>query len=283
MDIVDSQIHLFLTMDAAAALAVMDSLGIQAALIDEFWGYEGDQPMPGYQTEDGVFRPRAPGATMASLRHPDRFSWLLRIHMFDKDFEALMAEVKASPHGRAVRLEARSEREVRTLAEGGCMAYFRAAEQAGLPLFFIGPGHASLLRPYAQACPDLPIVIDHCGLPPQVRDYDAVLAMAKYSNVFLKWCHAPRLFGAPDYPFAELAPILARTLDAFGPERIMWASDFTHIRNGRTWAETLFYMREHPGLSAGDKEWIMGRTARTVLDWPTPATLAQPPQHQARN
>ena len=39
MDIVDSQIHLFLTMNADAAIAAMNSIGIQAALIDEFWGY----------------------------------------------------------------------------------------------------------------------------------------------------------------------------------------------------------------------------------------------------
>jgi len=37
MDIVDAQIHLFLTMDIDACLAAMSSMGIQAALIDEFW------------------------------------------------------------------------------------------------------------------------------------------------------------------------------------------------------------------------------------------------------
>jgi hypothetical protein len=36
MDIVDSQIHLFLTMDTDGAIAAMNSIGIQAALIDEF-------------------------------------------------------------------------------------------------------------------------------------------------------------------------------------------------------------------------------------------------------
>ncbi len=74
MDIVDAQIHLFLTMDIDACLAAMNSMGIQAALIDEFWGYEGDHPLPGHLTSHGVFRPTAPGAMMASMKYPERFS-----------------------------------------------------------------------------------------------------------------------------------------------------------------------------------------------------------------
>jgi L-fuconolactonase len=130
MDIVDSQIHLFLTMDVDGAIAAMNSIGIQAALIDEFWGYAGDShdPPPGYALPGGVFRPVAPGATMASMKHPDRFSWLLRINPRDPDLDSLMGQVKSSPHGRAVRLEARSEDEVRSFAAGECSRFFQAAQ-----------------------------------------------------------------------------------------------------------------------------------------------------------
>jgi predicted TIM-barrel fold metal-dependent hydrolase len=123
-------------------------------------------------------------------------------------------------------------------------------------------------------------VIDHCGLPREIGEFDQVLALAKYRNVFLKWCHAPRVFRAAEYPFPEVMPHLARALDAFGRERIMWASDFTAIRTGHTWAEALFYLRDNPSLSEGDKEWILGRTLRTVLDWPAPAQLAKPVLHR---
>lgn len=280
MDIVDSQIHLFLNMDATAGLSAMDSLGIQAALIDEFWGYDGDHPMPGYKTAEGVFRPTAPGAAMASMKHPDRFSWLLRVDPLDKNFDTLMAEVKSSPQGRALRLEARSEAEVRNLASGANMEFFRAAQRHGLPVFVLSLGNSALLEPYLKACGDLRVVIDHCGLPRTVEDYGQVLALAKYPNVLVKWCHAPRVFGAPRYPFPELAPHLARTLDAFGCERVLWASDFTAIRMDYSWADALFYMRENPTLSEGDKEWILGRTVRTLLDWPAPSVPTRPTQHK---
>jgi len=280
MDIVDAQIHLFLNMDVTAAIAVMDSLGIQAALIDEFWGYDGDDPLPGYKTPNGSFRPIAPGAAMASMKYPERFSWLLRIDPHDEDFDNLMGEVKASPQGRALRLEARSEKEVRNLASGGCMDFFRAAQKHDLPVFVLSPGNSTLLEPYLQACPDLRVVIDHCGLPRVVGDYEQVLALAKYPNAFVKWCHAPRVFGAPQYPFLEVMPYLARTLDAFGRERIMWASDFTAVRMDYRWADALFYLRENPGLSSSDKEWLLGHSIRTLLDWPAPPVPSRPLQQR---
>jgi len=282
MDIVDSQIHLFLTMDAAGAIAAMNSIGIQAALIDEFWGYESEShdPSPGHPIASGVFRPVAPGATMASMRHPDRFSWLLRINPRDPDLDNLMSHVKSAPQGRALRLEARSEQDVRSLAAGECMVFFKAAQAHGLPVFILSPGNSALLEPYVRACPDLTMVIDHCGLPREIAEYDQVLGLAKYRNVLLKWCHAPRVFRAPRYPFPEVMPHLARSLDAFGRERIMWGSDFTAIRSGHTWADALFYLRDSPSLSEGDKEWLLGRTIRTALDWPAPAEPSRPPSHR---
>jgi L-fuconolactonase len=282
MDIVDAQIHLHLTMNEGEAIAAMDSLGIQAALIDEFWGYEGDShdPPPGYKLPGGVFRPVAPGATMASMKHPDRFSWLLRIDPHDPDLDSQMDQVKAAPQGRAIRLEARKDEEVRSLAAGGAMALFRAAQKHDLPVFILTMGNSALLQPYVEACPDLRIVIDHCGLPRALGEFDHVLDLARHRNVFLKWGHAPRVFGATRYPFPEVTPYLARALDAFGRERIMWASDFTALRAGTTWADALFYLRENPGLSEGDKEWLLGRSVRTLLGWPAPAQPARPVSHR---
>ncbi len=149
-----------------------------------------------------------------------------------------------------------------------------------LPVFILSPGNSKLLVPYLKALPDLRVVIDHCGLPHKVEEYEDVLALAKFPNVFLKWCHAPRVFGSANYPFPELSPYLARTLDAFGPERVMWASDFTAIRVNCTWAESLFYMRDHMGLSASDKEWLLGKTARALLEWPAPEAPSKPVQHK---
>jgi hypothetical protein len=90
---------------------------------------------------------------------------------------------------------------------------------------------------------------------------------ARYRNVILKWSHAPFFFAATPYPFPDAVALLQRALAAFGPERVMWGSDFTVTLEFASWAEELFYVRDAAALSPSDKEWILGRTARHVLRW----------------
>lgn len=55
--------------------------------------------------------------------------------------------------------------------------------------------------------------------------------LAKYPNVALKWAHAPRLGGVDErFPFPTAMEYLLRAVDAFGRERILWASDYTRAR-----------------------------------------------------
>jgi hypothetical protein len=60
----------------------------------------------------------------------------------------------------------------------------------------------------------------------------------------------------------------------FGPERVMWASDYTMIRRAN-WGEALFSIRHSPSLSEDEKAWILDGTARWVLNWPPPQTLSE--------
>jgi hypothetical protein len=46
-------------------------------------------------------------------------------------------------------------------------------------------------------------------------------------------------------------------LDAFGAERMMWASDVTSNQTGETWAELLFAVVENPELSGPEREWLL--------------------------
>jgi L-fuconolactonase len=156
-------------------------------------------------------------------------------------------------------------------------------------------GHAPLLVPYLQKYSDLKIILCHCGTPPGSRmrsaiaameglpdskDYwakvgeepveqafDKVLRMADWPNVALKWAHAPMMFDKPGYPNEGTRPFLRKALNAFGAERVMWASDISANMTGETWAELLFAIRNNPDLSNEEREYILGRTARNWLDW----------------
>ncbi|MDW8471521.1 amidohydrolase family protein [Streptomyces scabiei] len=280
MDIVDSQIHLHITLNAEETLASMNSLGIQAAVIDEFWGFEETGRVnPGILLpEHQAFRATAPGAELASIRNPERFSYLLRIHHRDPQLAAGVKAVADAPHARAVRIVARMEEDVKELAAGAYAPVFDAAADNGLPVFTMVPRVAPLLRPYAQAHPDIPIVVDHVGMPEDDTEFEDVLRLADLPNVAIKWGHGPELFHAAEYPFEPAIDKLLRVLDAFGRERVMWASDYSAISGDHRWADELFSIRESTRLSLQDKEWILGRTVRTVLNWPSPAELYTPPK-----
>jgi L-fuconolactonase len=121
-------------------------------------------------------------------------------------------------------------------------------------------------------------IIDHCGtgveratLPNQLEStINQLLTYAKYPNVAVKWGHAPRL-SRERFPYRDLINQLARVIDAFGVNRLMWASDYTVTVDHHTYAESLFCLRCADQLSESDKEWLLGKTARAVLRWPKPA------------
>jgi hypothetical protein len=64
----------------------------------------------------------------------------------------------------------------------------------------------------------------------------------------------------------------------------MWASDFTRMRWGvpfrpgakghppredwENYANSLHYLLHTTEISQSDKEWLFGRTVRTILNWP---------------
>jgi predicted TIM-barrel fold metal-dependent hydrolase len=61
--------------------------------------------------------------------------------------------------------------------------------------------------------------------------------------------------------------MIGRVLDAFGPERCMWASDSPYqVQPPHTYAASIALIRDQlSGLSAGDKEWVLRKTAERVF------------------
>jgi predicted TIM-barrel fold metal-dependent hydrolase len=61
--------------------------------------------------------------------------------------------------------------------------------------------------------------------------------------------------------------MIRRVLDAFGPERCMWASDAPYqVQPPHTYAASIKLIRDHfTGLSQGDREWLLRKTAERVF------------------
>jgi predicted TIM-barrel fold metal-dependent hydrolase len=285
MEIVDAQVH-FNLLGLEAGLAAMDAVGVSAILYDEFWGFDAkSRILPGYELPNGAFRYVFPLAEQAALRYPERFAYLVRFDRDDPDLDSLISTVQTMPGRRALRVVPWTEEGFAQFEQGADEPIFAAAQKYQVPIFVLLPGRTHLLLPYLRKFPDVKVIIDHCGVKIPIgtvpadrfAGFEQVVSLAQYPNVALKWCHAPRL-SAEAYPYPDLMPALLKVVEAFGPERVMWASDHSQSKNHHSWAESLYYIRDSSELSASDKEWILGRSVRTILNWPKPSDASPHPQ-----
>jgi L-fuconolactonase len=303
MEIIDAQVHLnqlvpdwrTAPMDAVLATGVqaMDAVGVDRVLIGEARGFDPKMRPQGEELANGAIRTAYPFSERAVELHPERFIYHVRIDFRDPELERLAEEVRSHPGARSMRIVPVPQTgEVASLERGEFEPLFAAAERHQVPVFAWVPGRAHLLLPYIRKFPKLQFIVDHCGvgvapirigeLPitmatsltasraERVAQLEQVCEMAQYPNVALKWCHAPGLLSAEAYPYRDLMPLLRTAIDAFGAERIMWASDYTVARdqNGNSWAQCLYYLLGSDQLSWTEKEWILGGSVRKVLDWP---------------
>jgi len=118
--------------------------------------------------------------------------------------------------------------------------------------------------------PQTPVVIDHfarIGVDGTIKDADvaALCDLAKHKRVSVK-ISAYYALGKKQPPYDDLAPLIRRVLDAFGVERCMWASDSPYqIEPPHTYAASIALIKDRlTGLSAGDKSWLLTKTAERV-------------------
>jgi L-fuconolactonase len=138
----------------------------------------------------------------------------------------------------------------------------------GVTFDYVGilPRHLEHVPLVARRVPDLRIVIDHLGKPPiaarEFEPWSSLLARAaRMPNVFAKLSGLDA--GSADtWTAADIAPYIDRALDLFGPERLMFGSDWpvANLRGGygKVWRETNLALTR---LSHDERDQILGGTA----------------------
>src|SRR4029079_2343229 len=101
-----------------------------------------------------------------------------------------------------------------------------------------------------------------------IRDADvaSLCSLAKNKRVAVK-LSAYYALGNKQPPYEDLIPMIRRVIEAFGVERCMWASDAPYqVQAPHTYAASIALIRDRMGgLSAGDKEWLLRKTAERVF------------------
>lgn len=110
----------------------------------------------------------------------------------------------------------------------------------------------------------VPLILDHCGKPgirqgaiAQFRD--DMTALAAHENLWVKLSDLPMAADTENWTEADLFPYIQATLDAFGPDRVIYAGDYP-ICLGATslprWVDVLDRAFAKLGLSTGETRKI---------------------------
>jgi predicted TIM-barrel fold metal-dependent hydrolase len=117
--------------------------------------------------------------------------------------------------------------------------------------------------------PTLPVVLDHClnlKVGPE-RDaiLEAVLFLSRRPNLNAKVTFVPT-GSATGYPCADMHDTAVKVIDAYGPERCVWGSDFPcELWTPKvSYAEHLKIFQHDLPLSQSAREQVLGGTARRL-------------------
>ncbi|MDQ3702934.1 MAG: amidohydrolase, partial [Chloroflexota bacterium] len=92
-----------------------------------------------------------------------------------------------------------------------------------------------------------------------------MLEIAGFPNAYAKLSFLPT-GSAQEYPFRDMHDACRRFVDAFGPDRCLWGSDYpTELWCPRTtYRGHLDLFRQELGLSAAEQAAILGGTAQRL-------------------
>lgn len=118
--------------------------------------------------------------------------------------------------------------------------------------------------------PDTPVVIDHfarISVDGEIRksDLDQLCNLARHPKTSVK-ISAYYALGKKKAPYTDLIPMIRRLLDAYGPERLMWASDGPYqVVEGHEYAPSIDLIKNLDGISESDRNWLLRGTAEKVF------------------
>jgi predicted TIM-barrel fold metal-dependent hydrolase len=241
-------------------LSVMDGLGIRAALLVATSHYGWDNS---YSLE-------------AAARHPARFAVVGRLDPAAPDVTDRVEAWRAQPGAAGLRLLIMNAGQRDQARAGRFDLLLRAAQRCGLPMSIFPPGHLPEIAAIAMAHPELQVIVDHLGMAqpplmepddPPLRQLPHLLALARHPNVAVKLTAVPVLSREP-FPYKDLGPAVRQLIDAFGPERLMWGTDWQRVRPVLSAEESVRWFTDVLELSAGERALIGGGTVRRLFPWP---------------
>ncbi|MGI9473208.1 MAG: amidohydrolase family protein [Rubripirellula sp.] len=203
--------------------------------------------------------------------HPGVFSGVGIVDHRAPDVSEKMREL-ADKGVRGFRLHARGDAAKSWGDDPGMLKVWQTASQTGLKVCpLINPSDLPYVDALCAKFPEAGVVVDHFGrvgisgtIVPE--ELDALCRLARFPNVHVK-TSAFYALGKKQPPYKDLRPMIARMIDAFGPQRLMWASDCPYQVQGiHDYESSIALIRDHiESLSQSDRDWILRKTAEQAF------------------
>jgi predicted TIM-barrel fold metal-dependent hydrolase len=202
--------------------------------------------------------------------HPDRIAGVFA--RFDPVAPAMaerFAELRAQPHFLGVRLTLMKPPWDTWLADGTLEPFFDEAGRAGTPVAIYAPRQAHAILQAAHRHPATRLLVDHMAVAHQDREpfarWNDTLALAGAPNVWMKADYFPEVAGAP-YPFAPIHRYVRDLYDAFGPQRLIWGSNYPPSGSAAPYKASVdLFVNEFPFIDDAGRAAILGGTLLDVL------------------
>jgi L-fucono-1,5-lactonase len=143
-------------------------------------------------------------------------------------------------------------------------------EAAGLPFdLMIRPAHFAAARQAARDHPGLQFVLDHLGKPPiakgELGPWAAELrSLAAEPNVSCK-LSGLQTIASPDWTYRDLAPYIDVALEAFGPSRLLFGSDWPVSSQAASYSRVCDVARAAcSALSPGEQAAVLAANAHAI-------------------
>ena len=148
---------------------------------------------------------------------------------------------------------------------------WKRCEELKVPMTILAPiSRMPEVGKLADRYPDLTVVIDHMADCPvdQPQELEKLIALKRHPKLFVKISHTWQISKQP-YPWLDAQEYVKRLHAAFGPRRLMWATDWPVSLPHASYTQALTSVRDSmPFLNEEDRSWMLSKSIERV--WPFP-------------
>ncbi len=154
------------------------------------------------------------------------------VDLMNADIDAQLEGLTAHSKFKGVRHLVESEPRDDWLVQPAVLSGLKRLSSHSLSYdLLVHTRHLKYVPQIAEHCPDLALVIDHLAKPPiaqnEINEWSQALApLAKFPNIHCKLSGLVTEANWSTWQIDDLRPFVDRALELFGPDRMMFGSDY---------------------------------------------------------